>query len=157
MTTVYRSPDAMRPLDLQVIFDPTCELCRRLATWLRREPTWIPVTLIASDDAGIQQRIGRAAPIGEELVVVDGWGHIWVGADAFLVALWATRRYRAWSYRLAGGALAPLAQKWFDLLSSERRRISDMLEGQRRGGCSEGACRSEHPLKADAAQLGGPR
>jgi hypothetical protein len=68
--------------------------------------------------------------------VVSDRGEVWVGAAAFLVCLWALPAWRPWSYRLAAPAFAPLAERFFHLLSSRRRALAALLDHQ----CQEGAC-----------------
>jgi predicted DCC family thiol-disulfide oxidoreductase YuxK len=65
--------------------------------------------------------------LGSELVVVDQHGRAWVGPAAFVICLWATVRYRAWSYRLSAPTLAPLAERFFLMISKRRDRWSEWL------------------------------
>jgi hypothetical protein len=65
---------------------------------------------------------------------------VWIGPAAFLVCLWALRDYREWSYRLSGPELAPLAERFFHALSSQRKRIAAFV-GPPRCDDHDGACR----------------
>jgi hypothetical protein len=74
---------------------------------------------------------------------VSDEGDVWVGPAAFLVAMWALADYREWSYRLSGPELAPLAERFFVAISSQRRRIASLFKKPR---CDADArvCRIPH-------------
>ncbi|MGH8927732.1 MAG: DCC1-like thiol-disulfide oxidoreductase family protein [Acidimicrobiia bacterium] len=109
--------------NLTVVYDETCALCRRARDWLLAQPCYLPIEVLAAGSPAAQARFGGVPWLGRELVVADDLGNTWVGPAAFLTCLWATRRYRAWSYRLSGTALAPLAERFFYVLSKQRRRF----------------------------------
>jgi len=70
------------------------------------------------------------------MVVTDA-GQAWIGPEAFLMALWATRRWRAMSFRLKGTAFSPLVERFFHALSDNRGTISGMLSSH---NCEDGSC-----------------
>jgi predicted DCC family thiol-disulfide oxidoreductase YuxK len=125
------------PRSLTVLFDPTCALCRRCRDWMLRQPTYLELRF----EPCTAERAREAYPgipwAGTELVVLGDAGEVWVGPAAFLLCLWALRDYREWSFRLSGTAFAPLAERFFLLLSAKRRSISALFEHD----CSDGACR----------------
>ena len=127
------------PRCLTVVYDDECELCRRCSTWLRFQPTYVPLELLPVSAARQEPRLAGIPWLGAELVVLDGRGRIWVGAAAFIVCLWATRDWRAWSYRLSGPSFAPLAERFFHAISSHRGRIGDFL-GPTTDDCGVGRC-----------------
>jgi predicted DCC family thiol-disulfide oxidoreductase YuxK len=127
------------PRRLTVVYDDGCELCRRCSTWLRYQPTYVPLDLVATSVAREDER-WRAVPwLGAELVVVDERGQLWVGAAAFILCLWATREWRGWSYRLSGPSFAPMAERFFHAISSHRGRIGAFL-GPTIDECAVGRC-----------------
>jgi predicted DCC family thiol-disulfide oxidoreductase YuxK len=107
---------------LTVLYDENCVLCRRARDWLLTQPCYEPVELVAAGSPAAKKRFGSVPWLGSELVVANDQGQVWIGPAAFLTCLWATRRYRAWSYRLSGPTLAPLAERFFHLVSKQRRR-----------------------------------
>lgn len=107
-----------------VLFDETCELCRRVQEWLSGQPTHVDLELLPAGSDEARRRYGSLPWLGEELVVVNDRDEAWVGPAAFLVAIWTTRRYRAWSHRLAGPAFAPMAERFFHMVSARRKRFS---------------------------------
>lgn len=127
---------------LTVLYDGTCALCLRCRDFLARSRPLVPLELLACQSADARERYGAVPWLGEELVVVSDEGDVWIGAAAFLVAMWALADYREWSYRLSGPAFAPLAERFFVALSSQRGRIAAFFDEPR---CREGgACRVPH-------------
>jgi predicted DCC family thiol-disulfide oxidoreductase YuxK len=112
---------------LTVLYDESCGLCRRCRDWLLTQPCLVEVELLPSGSPESRDRVGAVPWLGKELVAVDDRGRVWVGPAAFLTCLWATVRYRAWAYRLAGPRLAPLAERFFMLVSKRRDRWSAWL------------------------------
>lgn len=114
---------------LWVLYDPACGFCVRCAAWLREQRAYVPLVCLPQDDPRVRQRFPALAPTGEkeELTVVDSAGGVYRGAKAWLMTLWALEDYRAWSLRLARPALLPLARNAFELVSTQRHRISRLL------------------------------
>lgn len=115
------------PHRLTVVYDENCELCRRARDWLALQPSWVELELVAAGSAEAQSRYGSLPWLGQELVIVDEDGHVWIGPSAFLMAIWSTRDYRPWAYRLSGPAFAPLAERFFHLISTKRKRLAAMF------------------------------
>lgn len=89
--------------------------------------------------AGSPAAIGRYGAVpwrGKELVVVNDRNEVWVGPAAFILCLWATVRYREWSYRLSGPTLAPMAEGFFRAVSKRRMRWSAYLAGEDAPECT---------------------
>jgi predicted DCC family thiol-disulfide oxidoreductase YuxK len=125
---------------LTILYDAGCELCQRARAWMEREPAFVPLEFLpcASDEA--RRRFGVIPWLGAELVVVADDGRVWAGPAAFLTCLWALRRHREWSLRLASPELAPLAERVFHALSGRRQAISSLL--------------SHRPCASDRCNLG---
>jgi len=113
---------------LTIVYDEHCAVCRRARDWLLTQPTYIPLELIAAGSPAAVSRLGGLPWLGRELIATDDEGNIWVGPAAFLTALWATRRYRGWSYRMSGARLAPLAESFFKMVSARRHRWARFLD-----------------------------
>jgi predicted DCC family thiol-disulfide oxidoreductase YuxK len=132
------APDAARsPRTLTVLFDPACALCLRARAWMQHQPSYVRLTFVACSGAEARARYGDIPWLGDELVVVGDGGEVWAGPAAFLTCLWALVEWRGWAYRLSGPAFAPLAKRFFGLLSSHRRGIARLFEHD----CDDGACR----------------
>ncbi len=83
-----------KPAMLTVLYDEQCAMCRRCRLWVESQAQLVPVRFVPSSTPGIQDWSGGHLPVGDELVVVDDVGHVWVGPDAFITCLWALKRYR---------------------------------------------------------------
>jgi hypothetical protein len=68
-----------------------------------------------------------AAGDRDELKVRADSGEMWTGDNAWLMVLWALANYRAWSYRLAGPLLRPLARGIIANVSAWRGSLSCSL------------------------------
>ncbi len=113
---------------LTIVYDERCAVCRRARDWLLTQPTHVPVELLAAGSPAARARYGSLPWLGAELVVASDTGETWIGPAAFVTALWATKRYRAWSYRISGPKLAPMAESFFRLVSKRRLRWSRFVE-----------------------------
>jgi predicted DCC family thiol-disulfide oxidoreductase YuxK len=120
---------------LTVLYDERCAVCRRAKGWLASQPCLVEVELLPAGSAEAQTRYRGLPWLGHELVAIDDEGNGWVGPAAFLTCLWATVRYRSWSYRLSGRFLAPLAERFFLMISKHRTRWSEWL-GPEDSDCS---------------------
>jgi predicted DCC family thiol-disulfide oxidoreductase YuxK len=112
---------------LTVLYDEGCAFCLRCRDWLLVQPCFVEVELVPAGSATARERFGAVPWLGNELVVVDDNGQAWVGPAAFLVCLWATVRYRAWSYRLSKPAFASHAERFFMFVSNRRDRWGTWL------------------------------
>jgi len=139
------------PRRLTVIYDDHCELCIRCSRWMSEQPTHVEMRFLPSSDPQVFDLYGELPWYRLELMVITDTGAAWVGSSAFIMCLWATMRYHQTSYRLSGSALAPLAERFFHTVSSNRSTVSGML---RPSGCDDGSCSNElsiapmHPVDA---------
>src|SRR3712207_2282108 len=103
---------------LTVLYDESCALCRRCRDWLLTQPCLVDVELVPAGSPLARSKYAAVQPwLGRELIVVNDEGHAWMGPAAFVTCLWATARYRSISYSLARPHLAPLAERFFMLVS----------------------------------------
>ena len=123
---------------LTVLYDETCALCLRCRAWLERQETYVPLAFVSCRSAAARETYGDVPWLGEELVVVSDEGDVWAGPAAFIVALWALVEWREWSYRISGDAFAPLAERFFHVVSSNRRALAAWVHPD---PCPGGACR----------------
>lgn len=110
---------------LFVMYDSHCGLCMGVRDWLRFQPTYVDLRLLASDSKEAR-RMFPGLPSGE-LAVVSSDGQVWLGDNAFIVCLWALRKYRRWAERLASPTLRPMARQAFEAVSRNRKSISSLL------------------------------
>ena len=130
----FARPRSPRALD--VLFDPGCALCRRCVAWMQHQLAYVQMRFVPCTGQEARARYGDIPWLGDELVVVSDAGDVWVGPAGFLTCLWALEEYREWSFRLAGPAFAPLAERFFLALSHRRRALAFLFEPE----CKDGTC-----------------
>jgi predicted DCC family thiol-disulfide oxidoreductase YuxK len=124
------------PRTLEILFDPGCALCRRCVQWMQHQSSYVPLRFTPCTGEQARARYGDIPWLGDELVVVSDAGEVWIGPAGFLTCLWALEEYREWSFRLAGPAFAPLAERFFLALSHRRRALAFLFEPE----CKDGTC-----------------
>ncbi|PTL82775.1 thiol-disulfide oxidoreductase DCC family protein [Vitiosangium sp. GDMCC 1.1324] len=114
---------------LCVLYDETCGFCVGCARWLGVQRTLVGLECLPAGSEEAARRFPglRRSAGPEELVVVDDEGGVYRDTHAWLMVLWALEDYRAWAQRLSRPSLMPLARNAFELLSNNRRRLSDWL------------------------------
>ena len=127
-------------LALTVLYDGDCAFCVRCRSWLEHQITYVHVRFVAAQSAEARERFAGFPWLGAELVVVDEWGRVWVGPAAFLMCLWATRRYREWGARLSAPTTSGMAEQFFHAVSSHRRGLARIAELIRPHDCRDGEC-----------------
>ena len=113
---------------LTVFYDSNCGICSRLRRWLATEPAHVHLELLPYDCQEAERRCPglRARGADHELIVMSDDGRLWQGAEAWVTCLWALKRWRKWSLRLAKPALLPLARQMCHLISSNRLTLSKL-------------------------------
>jgi predicted DCC family thiol-disulfide oxidoreductase YuxK len=104
-------------VELTVFFDRDCPLCRRVARWLLRQPLFVPLRVQAAQSAA-----GRRCPLAlddllAQVTVTASDGAVYRGVNAWLVCLWALRRWRGFALRLAAPQRRQWAARLFGLLT----------------------------------------
>ncbi len=112
---------------LTVVYDETCEFCRRCRSWLQDQPTRVPLHFLAAGSTEAQQRYGPAEKLRGDLMVVAQDGRAWIGSSAFVATLWATERYHRVAEQLSQPGRLPWARVAFDAVSHNRSLINALL------------------------------
>jgi predicted DCC family thiol-disulfide oxidoreductase YuxK len=112
---------------LTVIYDPDCGLCSRIGSWLMNQPKLVALRTAPSSSLARVYPELAAKGLRDELIVVSDEGAVYVGDHAWLMCLYALKRYRHWARRLSRPALAPFARQAFTVLSANRQRVSKWL------------------------------
>jgi predicted DCC family thiol-disulfide oxidoreductase YuxK len=112
---------------LTVIYDPDCGLCSRIGAWLEAQPKLLGVRMAPSSALPRVYPELAACGLRDELIVVSDEGAVYLGDHAWLMCLYALKRYRRWAQRLSRPALLPFARQAFQVLSANRRRVSKWL------------------------------
>jgi len=132
------------PQRLTVLYDPSCDPCRRSKQWISKQEQLIPIEFVAATDPSVAAWSEDLVPVGDQLVVVSEQGATWLGSDAFIMCFWALRRYRNIARRLQSRGVAPVARAALHALSDNRGGISSLLgskiEQDLDDYCSDGQC-----------------
>ena len=114
---------------LYVLFDAQCELCVRCRTWLMKQPAFVPLAFVAlqSDEAKLRFPGIETLRPNDQLLVISDDGSVYRGAYAWIMRLWALRKYREHAQRLAHPILVPFARIVCELLSRNRFFLSGAL------------------------------
>jgi predicted DCC family thiol-disulfide oxidoreductase YuxK len=99
-------------VQLTVLYDAGCPLCTRFRDWLARQPTLVPLRLVAAGSPEARElfpTLDHPRTLREITVVCDD-GAVYVREYAWVVCLWATAEHRALAERMARPAWLPLAR-----------------------------------------------
>lgn len=113
---------------LTVLYDPDCGLCRRVREWLIAQPKYVELAFVPvkSEEALFRYpQLNHTLTLKDVTVIGDDGGVYW-GAKAWLMCLWALRRYREWSYRLSTPELLPTARRVVSMISQNRYRLEGL-------------------------------
>jgi len=108
---------------LTVLYDARCSVCCRAREWLGTQPSYVSLEFIGAGSGEALARFPelRAATTQDELTVVANDGAIYRGVKAWLICLWAMRRYRSLALTLSTPALLPSARGIINLAALARR------------------------------------
>ena len=111
--------------ELTVLYDSTCALCRSARTWLQDEPRYVPIEFVPAGSKLARHRFPKLNPDEtlRDITVIDDRGNVYRGAKAWVMCLWATKRYRGWSATLVDPDLWPLAKRLIAWVSRNRSAL----------------------------------
>ncbi|MGL5811083.1 MAG: thiol-disulfide oxidoreductase DCC family protein [Nocardioides sp.] len=101
MTRLDLSPD--RTISLTVLYDARCSLCRTIAGWLAALPHLVPMDFVPASSQTARERFPffDHDQSMDEITVISDAGTVYLGEQAWIAALWATRTHRALAMRLS--------------------------------------------------------
>lgn len=120
-----------------ILFDGGCAPCRACRDWLLRSPTWTTVQLLDARDKLVAEQYGHIKGYGDELVVFDREGNVWVGPSAFVITLWLLTRWQWLAEGLGSAMLWPLTRTFFSALSKHRDWVGWVLPAEQ---CDDHLC-----------------
>jgi hypothetical protein len=115
---------------LHVLYDAQDNFTLRSYAWLAAQPSVWPLEFIPFQAS---ERMARFEGIDVfrrrgPLLVVNDEGGVYARPNAYIMCLYALEDYQEWSYRLSAPTLLPLARRAFELLSTQGRRLSRVME-----------------------------
>lgn len=114
---------------LTVLYDPTCALCCKAASWLNDQPKYVPVVFCAAGSPAARQAfpgLDHEATRNQLTVVGDG-GEVYYDERGWLMALWATRRYRGTALRYSSPSGQQQAKRFVLWVSRHRRTLGSLV------------------------------
>ncbi len=118
---------------LYVLYDPKCEICRRLKDWILVQRSWIGIAVLEAGSEKAKRlfpRLEQIATHDDLAVVLDNGsdeGAVYLNDRAWIMVLYAMVEYREWAARLTHPLLMPLARQAFAALSKNRHFLSSFL------------------------------
>jgi predicted DCC family thiol-disulfide oxidoreductase YuxK len=114
---------------LYVLYDPKCELCRRLKDWILVQRSWIGLAVLEAGSDKARRLFPELERIAgkDDLAVISDEGAVYLNDRAWIMVLYAMVEYRDWAARLTHPILMPLARQAFAALSKNRHYLSSWL------------------------------
>jgi predicted DCC family thiol-disulfide oxidoreductase YuxK len=110
---------------LTVLYDDRCALCRRARAWLAEQPKYVSMAFIPAGSNEARRRfpdLDHDSTL-EELTVVGWGGEVYRGAKAWVMCLWALKRYRSAALRMSEPEMLPVARRLIAWVSRNRFQI----------------------------------
>ena len=123
MSEHLEQPERVRRLT--VLYDASCRLCVNARSWIEHQRRVVPIEFVAAGSATARREF-PSLDVNEtlkELTVVSDRGHVYRGAKAWLVCLWALERYRGWAQTLSRPSVMPAARRFVTSVSRNRYRF----------------------------------
>jgi predicted DCC family thiol-disulfide oxidoreductase YuxK len=117
---------------LYVLYDPKCELCRRLKDWILVQRSWIGLAVLEAGSEKARRLFPELESIAskDDLAVISDEGAVYLNDRAWIMVLYAMVEYRDWAARLTHPILMPLARQAFAALSKNRHYLSNWLSAE---------------------------
>jgi predicted DCC family thiol-disulfide oxidoreductase YuxK len=120
---------ASRPAEgiLTVLYDARCAFCRHAHLWLEKQPKYVSMTFVAAGSEEARRRfpdLDHGSTL-EELTVVGWRGEVYREAKAWIMCLWALKRYRSAALRFSTPERMPMARRFVAWISRNRTRIAE--------------------------------
>ena len=110
---------------LTVLYDATCPLCCRAARWLADQDQLVPLRFLAAGSPAARELVpdlDHASTRGEVTVVADD-GAVYRGERAWLICLWALRKYRRKAAQFSKPGRQAAARMFVLWVSRHRQQI----------------------------------
>ena len=114
---------------LTVLYDPTCPLCCRAATWLNNQPKYVPLVFCAAGSPAALEAFPSLdhESTRNQLTVVGDGGEVYYDERGWLMVLWALRKYRAMAIRFAQPGMLPSAKRFVLWVSRHRETLQGFV------------------------------
>ncbi len=118
---------------LYVLYDGACGVCCRAVARLAWEPAYIELRFAPAGSMAAQTKFAEAlaGESGRQVVVVADSGEVYRGASAWIMVLYALKRWRPLAMRLATPGWRPWVERAIDFIGRNRYLMSAALGGGR--------------------------
>ena len=114
---------------ITVLYDPTCPLCRKAASWLAEQPKYVSIVFCAAGSPAAWAAfptLDHEATRNQLTVVGDG-GEVYYDERGWLMCLWATKKYRATALRFSSPGGQEQAKRFVLWVSRHRRALGTVV------------------------------
>lgn len=114
---------------LTILHDTSCAFCRRCVEWLKAQPKYLELEFIPADSSLVEYRYPELKTefLKKELTVIDDEGGVYYGENAYVICLYALRKYRKWSVRLGNPGTRPFVRKALQAVTEQRHTLSELF------------------------------
>ncbi|GAA1940686.1 thiol-disulfide oxidoreductase DCC family protein [Nocardioides hwasunensis] len=129
-------------MQLTVLYDDRCPMCRAFSTWLARQPLLVALNQVPAGSETARHRfpgLDHDRTLVEITVVSDG-GEVWEGAHAWVMCLWATAAHRGHAELLARPGRLPMARAAAHVAAGIRSVTTDPGRRTDAGACTDACC-----------------
>jgi predicted DCC family thiol-disulfide oxidoreductase YuxK len=116
---------ARATLDVTVLYDERCPLCRRLKVWLAGQRTLRPITFVAADSPEAHTRFPELDHVRSTtvLTVVTSDGAVYEGERAWLVCGWTLPSWQPFAENVGTGVRLRLVRLATRAVDGYRHRL----------------------------------
>lgn len=114
---------------LTVLFDPTCQLCRKAAGWLAQQDSYVTLSFVAAGSPAARSAfpgIDHEATRNQLTVIGDG-GEVYYDERGWLMCLWALKKYRTMAIRFSQPGMLPAAKRFVLWVSRHREGLGSLV------------------------------
>ena len=114
---------------LTVLYDPSCPLCCKAASWLAGQPQYVPLAFCAAGSPAARTafpNLDHEATRNQLTVIGDG-GEVYYDERGWLMALWALKKYRPMALRFAQPGMLPSAKRFVLWVSRHRQGLGSLV------------------------------
>ena len=114
---------------LTVLYDPTCPLCCKAASWLDSQQKYVPLVFCAAGSPAARAAFPGIDPevTRNQLTVIGDGGEVYYDERGWLMCLWALRKYRGAALRFAQPGMLPAAKRFVLWVSRHRQVLGSVV------------------------------
>jgi len=112
---------------LTVLYDSSCALCRKARSWLQDQPKYVEMEFVPADSLVARRLfpdLDHASTL-QDLTVIGSGGELYRGAKAWVMCLWALKKYRSAALRMSEPEMLPVARRLIAWVSRNRFEIGE--------------------------------